>query len=166
MSGIMKLARMLAGNGKLAVGSSISKVTKIGTKIKILNKGQGVFEKTVEKANGDKFKSLFAKKEGLLEISGVNQRGSWQLKPNSHPRRVNTTTGTVYETSTTLEAWVNGLKGKYKSIDTAYLLDTESADHFLYRYLVKQDPKITSDALKSRIFSKKRRIINFLKWSE
>lgn len=162
MSGIMKLARMLAGNGKLPVGKSISKITKIGTKIKVQSNGRGIFEKTVEKTNGDTFKALFGKKQGLLDISGKNQRGSWHIIPNN-VSKTNSTTGKVYDTYTILEARVNGLKGQYKTM--APELD-DSVDNFLYRYLVGQDSKITTESLYSRIFSKKSSINNYLKWSE
>ena len=161
MSTIMRTARMFAGNGMLAVGKSVRQSTPAGTVIEVFNCGKGVFKKVVKKSNGDKFTSFFGKKEGLLKVSGENARGSWTITPDV-PIEKNSTTGDVLVSVKQLEAKVNGLKGQYKTYSC--WTNEPNADSYLYRYLVKQEPKTTFNKLASKIFGSSKQN-NDLIWS-
>ena len=89
MSTIMKMARTLAGNGKLAVGDTLKQITQAGTEISIINKGCGIFQKVVKKSSGKMFTSTFGENGELLKLSGKNSRASYIMEGGGVQAKLN-----------------------------------------------------------------------------
>lgn len=149
MSTIMKIAKMLAGNRKMAIGECVQQMTKAGTEIKVFNRGKGIFEKVVKKANGDTYNSFFGKKEGFIKMSAVNSRGSWAME-KIDPRT------DFFKSTACFTAKVKGIRGNQKfwtvASDSPLLknrdLSAVDSTNDLYRYLIKQDSNISLKQLK------------------
>ena len=146
MSYIMKLAKTLAGNRKMAVGQFLRQMTKAGTEIKVFNRGKGIFEKVVTKANGDTYTSLFSKKEGLKEVKALNARGEWKME-TIDPKTDFFKANAIW----TLNA--KGIRGKKScySFRSDSPLSKNGPDlqvNGFYNYLVRQDPNMSLKQLK------------------
>ena len=76
MSYIMSVARNLAKSGGLEVGKAVRQTTKNGTLIEVLNKGHGLFEKTVTKLDGRKFVTQLDANNAWRQMDIINERGA------------------------------------------------------------------------------------------
>ena len=148
---LMSIAREFAGNGKLNVGDCLRRVTKAGTEIKIFNRGNGVMEQFMTKANGDTFQSLFSKTKGLIEMHAKNARGNYMIKPNVVLER-SSTTGEPISIAKQLIGAVKGLKGEYKLNMDYNGCQATGVSKKLLDYLVKQDKNVTLNNLRACIF--------------
>lgn len=79
---LLRLARQLAGHNKMQIGDVISRVLPSGTKVSVINKGKGIFEKVIKKVDGSEIHSRFRKAE-CLRVDGKNARGTWSIFPQT-----------------------------------------------------------------------------------
>jgi len=143
MSYIMKMAKMLAGNRKMEVGQFVQQMTKAGTEIRVYNRGKGIFEKVVKKANGDTYNSLFGKKEGFIKMNAVNSRGHWEME------KVDPRTDFFRRTAEfTLKVKGIGKTHTYCQAESNTPLKHSLHADDLHRYLIKQDPNFSLRELK------------------
>ena len=75
---IIGVAQAMARTGKLPINHFIGDVAKNGTIVKVINKGQGYFEKVVITPKGDIFESVF-NNTGFLHMQAKNARGQYKI---------------------------------------------------------------------------------------
>ena len=137
MSTIMKMARTLAGEGKLAIGSTLKQITHAGTEISVINKGKGIFQKIVSKSNGSMFTSTFGNQGELLKVSAKNARGSYIMEYGGVQAKLNDIPG-IFNFGYTTTARVPGIEADRKFWG---LLGTEK---ILSDYVVRGKGNISS----------------------